>query len=251
MGHILTSEFKSSVCNLRFMCGVLLIFIAALIIGHPYAKQLLDTGYSAEGIGWLSAYTYCVTAGNTLLFIPIAAPLAAGGNAELELRTRFSLFYCSRTGKKPYLFGKIIGAAISGGLMVVIAMLLLLGVCFLQVRAIPAAQGQGTDAAGILLSIILSLLRGFLNGALWALVGSLSAVVTRNRYMAYAVPFIFYYVLSVFQERYYQKLFFLSPRYWAAPGHYGNLFCIGILLACSLIAAFLFMWTGKRRLAHA
>lgn len=250
MGHILTSEFKSSVCNLRFICGVLLIFISALIIGQPYAKHLLETGYSPEGIGWLSAYTYCVTAGNALLFIPIAAPLGAGQNAELELRTRFSLFYCSRTGKKPYLFGKVMGAAISGGLMAVISMVLLLAVCFLEVRNMPAAQGHGTGAAGILLSIILSLLRGFLNGALWGLAGSLSAVVTRNRYMAYAVPFIFYYVLTVFQERYYQTLFFLSPRYWAAPGHYGNLLCIGILLACSVIAAFLFMWTGKRRLDH-
>lgn len=251
MRYILTSEFKSSVFNFRFLSGVFLVFISALIVGQPYAGQLLKMGYSAEGIGWLSVYTYCVTAGNALLFIPIAAPLAAGGNAELELRSRFSLFYCSRTGKKPYLYGKVIGAFVSGGLVVVIAMLLLLGVCFFEVRNIPAVQGQGKDAAGILLSIILSLLRGFLNGALWALVGTLSAIVTRNRYMAYAVPFIFYYVLTVFQERYYQTLFFLSPRYWAAPGHYGNLFCIGILLACSLIAAFFFMWTGKRRLTHA
>lgn len=74
-----------------------------------------------------------------------------------------------------------------------------------------------------------SFLRLFLNGAFWALIGGTSAVITKNRYMSYAVPFILYYVLTVFQERYYQKAFFLSPRYWAASIYYNDIFCIAIL----------------------
>src|SRR5699024_12725668 len=50
------------------------------------------------------------------------------------------------------------------------------------------------------------------NGALWALAGSTAAVLTRNHYLGYAVPFILYYVLTVFQERYYDKFYILSPR---------------------------------------
>lgn len=185
------------------------------------------------------------------MFIPIAAPFAAGGNAELELRSRFSLFYCSRTGKKSYIWGKTFGAAVSGGLMVCLAMLLVLGATVLWVRKVPLMEGAEVHVSKMVLAMILSLIRGFLNGAFWAVAGSLSAVITRNRYLAYAVPFILYYVLTIFQERYYQKLFFLSPRYWAAPVYYSNFFCIGILLVCTLAAAFLLMWAMKRRLDHA
>lgn len=96
----------------------------------------------------------------------------------------------------------------------------------------------------------LSFLCGFLNGALWSLVGGFSAVVTRNRYLAYAVPFILYYVLSVFQERYYQSLFFLSPRYWAVPVYYSPVFCIVMLLSLCILVCFLFMKAVKRRLAY-
>ena len=79
----------------------------------------------------------------------------------------------------------------------------------------------------------------------------MAAVLTRNHYLAYAMPFVLYYVLTLFQSRYYPELYFLSPRYWAAPGYYGNLFCITVLsglcigCACGLILAV------KRRLDYA
>ena len=80
-------------------------------------------------------------------------------------------------------------------------------------------------------------IRLFLNGALWSLCGSLTAVLTKNKYLSCAVPFILYYVLTVFQERYYRNYFFLSPKQWASPAYYGNGFCLlALLLISSLLA---------------
>lgn len=81
--------------------------------------------------------------------------------------------------------------------------------------------------------------------------GGTSAVITKNRYMSYAVPFILYYVLTVFQERYYQKAFFLSPRYWAASIYYNDIFCIAILAVGSFLTALIFMCAIERRLRYA
>ena len=93
---------------------------------------------------------------------------------------------------------------------------------------IPDLSGQET-LRGII-PLIPAFLCGFLNGAFWALAGSAAAVLTRNHYLGYAVPFILYYVLTVFQERYYAKLYALSPRQWAYPSYFGAGFCAGILI---------------------
>lgn len=251
MKHVIATELKSSVWNLRFIFGILLIVVSSLIAAQAPVQSLIQSGTSAEGAGWYVAFQYCTTGVSALLFIPIAVTFAAGCEAQEELRTRFALFSCSRVGWKPYLLGKTAGAIISGGLMVCIGMVIILAVVIPWAGHIPAVQGHEATAGSMAVDLVLALFRGFLNGALWSLVGSLAAVVTRNRYMAYAVPFIVYYVLTVFQERYYRKLFFLSPRYWASPSYYSNAFCIGILLVLCILTGLLLMGAVKRRLEYA
>lgn len=251
MKNVITTEVKSGVCNLRFLLGVFLIVLVALVSEGAMLKKIADMGGSPEGPGWSVAYTYCTNSINTFLFIPIAVAFSAGENAQEELRTRFSMFSYIRTGKKKYLLGKAAGLLISGGFMICLAMGILLAVSVIGFGRYPSLERAGVDTARLYAEAAVSFPRLFLNGAFWALVGGMAAVVTKNRYMAYAVPFILYYVLTVFQERYYQELFFLSPRYWASPIYYGNLFCIGVLFTGTLLMAFLFMWAIKRRLEHA
>lgn len=251
MKHAIITEIKSCVCNFRFLVGVVLIIAVALVSDGSMLQKLASSDTSPEGPGWYVAYSYCMNSINALLFIPIAVTFAGGENAEEELRTRFSLLSYIRTGKKQYLAGKAMGLIVSGALMVFFAMTIMLLISIIGFAHIPAMTPEYTDVSYIVSKTILSFPRLCLNGALWALTGGLAAVVTKNRYMAYAVPFILYYVLTVFQERYYQSLFFLSPRYWAASIYYGDFFCITVLFAGSLLMAFLFMWAIKRRLDHA
>ena len=248
MRHIIAVEFKNSVWDVRFFAGVLLILAAALISEQLYLQFLIDAGGSQEGPGWFLAYSFCSNGTNTLLFVPIAVTFAAGGDAEMEVRSRFALFSCVRSGKKKYLVGKAAGLILSGGFMLCFAMLLMLGISCIGFGQFPILSDHGPAFSELLLKV---LVRGFLNGALWAMVGGLAAVVTRNRYLAYAVPFILYYVLSVFQERYYRALFFLNPRYWMAPVYYSDLFCIVALLILCVFTGLLFMWALKRRLDYA
>lgn len=249
MRHVMAVEIKTGIWNLRFLCGVLVIFTAALITGRPHIRYLIESGGSAEGPGWFVAYLYCSNAFNTLLFIPIAVTFAAGGNAESELRSRYALFCCIRSGRKAYLIGKAAELIVTGGLMVCLAFGMVLAVACMWVENLPMIGENAMKPAIFLSDTGLRLLCSFLNGALWALVGGFAAVVTRNRYLAYAVPFILYYVLTMFQERYYQAMFFLSPRYWAAPIYYRPFFCIALLSVLCILVSILFMKAVKRRLA--
>ena len=251
MRHVLATDIKSNIRSVRFILGILLIASAALISEHEMLQKIIDAGGSAEGPGWFVAYSYCMNSVHMLLFVPIAVAFAGGENTEAELHSRFYLFSYIRSGRKQYLTGKAAGLLVSGGLTAFFAMAFLLVICILRFGQYPSLIDGNYDIAVLAGRTAISFLRLFLNGAFWALVGGLAAVITKNRYMSYAVPFILYYVLTVFQERYYQKTFFLSPRYWAASIYYNDIFCITVLAAGSFLTALIFMFAIERRLRYA
>lgn len=251
MKRIIGREIRNDIVNIRFLFGIILIVIVTLVSEGAMLTKVANSYQAAEGPGWFMGYSYCMNGINTLLFIPIAVALPAGEHAEAELRSRFYIFSYTRSGKKEYVLSKAAGLLISGGLMTFLAMAFLLTVSIIRFGHIPALHPEEFTAWDLYVKTLLSFPRIFLNGALWALVGGLASVISKNRYMAYAVPFVLYYVLTTFQERYYQKLFFLSPRYWATTLCYGDFFCIGVLLAGVLLMAFFFMLAIRRRLEHA
>lgn len=250
MGNILKLEMQSCLWNKRFWSGVLLIVCAAVLAPREELKQLLEMGYSPEGPGWYAAFQFYVNDDAALMFIPLAVPLAAGSEAEEELRSRFAMFVSIRSGKKEYFAGKLFAMIISGGLMVCAAMLILLTAAGIGFHHVIWMEGIDHKAAAVMWEMLLYFLRGFLNGALWTMTGGAAALIMRNSYMAYAVPFVLYYVLFVFQERYWQNLFFLNPRYWASSLYYSSPVCIGILLVLSVCMAIVFCIALKRRVEH-
>ena len=229
MRNVLATDIKNNIRSIRFILGIFLIVSATLMSEHEMLQKIINAGGSAEGPGWFVAYTYCMNSVNMLLFVPIAVAFAGGENTEAELHSRFFLFSYIRSGRKQYLVGKAAGLLVSGGLTAFLAMVFLLVICILRFGQYPSLIDGNYEMAVLVGRTAVSFLRLFLNGAFWALIGGTSAVITKNRYMSYAVPFILYYVLTVFQERYYQKAFFLSPRYWAASIYYNDIFCIAIL----------------------
>lgn len=249
--YVFAAELKNDILNVRFFMGALLILTAALLSEQVHLEFLIDAGGSQEGPGWFLAYSFCSNGPHTLLFVPIAVSFAAGGEAEKELHSRFALFSCVRTGKKQYILGKMAGFIFSGGLMLCTAMLLMLGISCIVFGDIPVLSENGPAFFELLLKVLASFLRGFLNGALWAMAGGFAAVTARNCYLGYAVPFILYYVLSVFQERYYRDYLFLNPRYWMAPVYYSDLFCIVVLLTLCVLIGYLLIRALKRRLDDA
>lgn len=240
------TEIRASVFQLRFLTGTILLVMIFLAKAFPYRAWLVESGGSLEGTPWIAVFLYSISSDTALLFLPLTVPLAAAGKAQEELKSRYVLFLTARAGKKRYLAGKIYGAALSGGTMVIAAMVILIAILIPWCADIPdLSTPMAMQSVKILFP---GMGCGFLNGAFWALAGSAAAVITRNSYLGYALPFILYYVLTVFQERYYRNLFFLSPRQWAYPSRYGAGVCAGILLVLGAAAALLLGKVMERRL---
>lgn len=241
-------EVKNSICNWRFWIGSLIIVCVAIIATRDQIQQLLTLGQSQEGPGWFVIFQFFANHPSTLMFISLLSPFALGAEAEEELRSRFALFACVRSGRKRYFAGKIFALLFSGGFMICVVMLFFLIIAGVGFHDIiwPGETDQRIQTFYITLFFYFT--RGFLNGAFWALIGGLAAIVARNCYMAYAVPFVLYYVLSVFQERYYRSLLYLNPKYWATPLYYGDLPGIGILLILLQTTAIVFGVVMKKRL---
>ena len=240
------TEILASVFQLRFLTGTILLVMIFLAKAFPYRAWLVESGGSLEGTPWIAVFLYSISSDTALLFLPLTVPLAAAGKAQEELKSRYVLFLTARAGKKRYLAGKIYGAALSGGTMVIAAMVILIAILIPWCADIPdLSTPMAMQSVKILFP---GMVCGFLNGAFWALAGSAAAVITRNSYLGYALPFILYYVLTVFQERYYRNLFFLSTRQWAYPSRYGAGVCAGILLVLGAAAALLLGKVMERRL---
>lgn len=247
MKRIIKIEFKDGILNGRFWAAVLLLLGGAVAAGQPFIRQLYEMGSAAGENVWYEVYTYCISAENWLLLVPLAAGFAEGGKTEAELRYRYSMFYMNRVGRKRYLTGKIFYSVFAGGFVVSVVCAVLPFVMFFWMKTFFPGMNGGEISFSVAIGMVISIVRMFFNGAFWAMVGSMISVIARNRYLTYAVPFILYYVLTSFQERYYSNLFFMSPRFWAAPVYYGNLFCVGILVLLNAAAGIMLIIAIRRR----
>ncbi|MDO4339075.1 MAG: ABC transporter permease [Eubacteriales bacterium] len=240
-------DVKNSICNWRLFAGILVLFCTALFSAQDQVKQLLTVRFS-EVPGWFSAFCFFADHPNTLMVIPIAAPFVFAAEIEEDFRSRYVLFVCARIDRRQYYTGKILGLMFSGGFVVCGAMLLLLFTACLGFDQVTWIQENGEGMLIFYGRFILYLVCGFLNGALWALIGGLAALASHSIYAAYAFPFVLYYVLSIFQERYYGSALFLSPRYWATPFSSLGIGSIGILLLLFSAVAAAFVFVIKKRL---
>ena len=89
------------------------------------------------------------------------------------------------------------------------------------------------------------------SGALWSSIGLLLGTITGSKYMAYASPFVLYYVLIILHERYLPDLFILYPKEWIAPSAHWQFGVTGVLLLVgelTVLAALGFFVAAGRRL---
>ena len=132
------TELCMSLFHFRFFLGMLLLVLVFLAAAYPFRASLIEAGGSKEGPSWIVVFVYSISSDRSLLFLPLAVPLAAAQKAQEELKSRYTIFLISRAGRKNYLIGKAAGAALSGGIMVGAAFGIVLAVCWGWCAAFPA-----------------------------------------------------------------------------------------------------------------
>ena len=129
----------------------------------------------------------------------------------------------------------------------VIGILLAWGASALLFLPMEKVAEASSEASAILLKTCVLL---FLNGGLWAVVGMTMSTIMESKYIAYASPFIVYYLLVILYERYFPNAWLLYPKNWIDPEiwPYEAGSAAEFLLELTLLCGLVFYIRGKRRL---
>ena len=184
-----------------------------------------------------------------LFAVPILAAIPYTTAFTDDVRSGYLKPYLTRTSVPRYILGKGLGAAISGGLSLVLGIVVTLGLFMLVFSPVEVYGEWAVPSRAD--EILLRLLLFFFSGALWASVGLLCSSLTQNVYLAYAAPFIFYYVLIILQERYFRTTFMLNPKnYLTMQGAWpmGGKSAVLTMAAIVLILQLIFYLTAQKEL---
>ena len=253
MNHSMTfSDIKRAIFGKGFLIGVagmILVIILSQIeslVTAARGGQLLSNGYHAQFI------MEALSSDWVTLAIPILCALPFTTAFVDDIKSGFIKQYLPRSGTEPYIKGKLIACGLSGGLTLFLGILLAYVIAALVFTPMELAMGEGETAQPYLAQVLMIAATLFFSGAFWSLTGFTLASLTMNRYMAYASPFILYYVLIILHERYFEKLYVLYPKEWLFPSDAWVLGSWGvILLLLELIAvmSMVFTTSARRRLA--
>lgn len=219
MFSVIRSDLRRAILSRRFLIGLLGM---VAIIAFASIENILKT--FANGSQPLAGYhTQLVldmlTSDAVALATPIICALPFTPAFVEDMQSGFIKQFLPRSGVKSYICGKLIACALSGGLVLAvgIALAALLSTAIFLPLETPF-QGLLPDAD---LPVLLEKIGiFFLSGMFWSLLGFTLASITRSRYIAYASPFILYYVLIILCERYFGSLYYLYPREWLNPSHF-------------------------------
>lgn len=180
-------------------------------------------------------------------FIPILAVLSYTASYIDDLKNRFARFILIRTNYGTYLVSRILVCFLSGGLVIATGTLLAWGASVLLFLPMEKATEAPSDSATLLLKTCVLL---FLNGGLWAVLGMTVSTIMESKYIAYASPFIVYYLLVILYERYFPNAWLLYPKNWLNPEiwPYGVGSAALFLLELTFLCGLVFYVRGKRRL---
>lgn len=180
-------------------------------------------------------------------FIPIFAVLPFTANYIDDVKSKFARFFLIRTNYTTYLISNIQVCFLSGGLVIAAGSLLAWGTAALLFLPIEEATETPSEATTLFLKTCGLL---FLNGGLWAVIGMAMSTIMESKYIAYASPFIVYYLLVILYERYCPDAWLLYPKNWLNPEiwPYGIGSAALFLLELTSLCGLVFYVRGRRRL---
>ena len=226
---------------------VAVIFLSSIqgIVTAFRATELLSFGYHHSFV------MDALTSDGMTLALPGLSALPFTTAFLDDVKSGFLKEYLPRTTITGYIIGRTLGCLLSGALALCLGVFLAYGLAALLFLPLEAAPTDPGAVLKLLLDLLERLALMACSGALWAAVGLLLGTVTGSKCMAYASPFVLYYVLIILHERYLPELFILYPKEWIAPSAHWQFGVTGVLLLVgelTILAALGFFVVAGRRL---
>lgn len=232
----------------HFLAGIIaVVMILGISLAEPFVKLIRD--FKLQPNGYLdSIFITSLSSDIFTSFVPIIATLPYGGNFIDGVKSKFVRFYIVRSGYTKYLLSRIFSCFLLGGIVIDIGVVIAYLFCALLILPIELAASEECVLCSKLISHLLTL---YLSGGFWALFGMAMSTVMESKYIAYASPFVMYYLLVILHERYFPDLYLIYPKEWMNPSldwPWGGLGMSFIVFELSTLMGIIFFVRGKRRL---
>ena len=253
MGHIIKAEARQAVRSWRLFAAALAFGFLLFLSG---TEAILTAARSEDALafGFHGQLVYNALSSDTvLLALPILCALPYGAAYIEDIKTGSIKLYISRSSRRGYVLGKLAGSLLSGGLVPVLGSLAAYAVSALVFAPMEAPPAEDAEAVTYFWDVLAACGRFFLSGGFWAFLGMTLSSQMESRYIAYASPFVFYYLLVILRQRYFTALYVLDPEGWLWPGAewvYGAWSAAVVVTELIIITALLFAAAVKRRIAE-
>lgn len=231
----------------KFYLSALSVLVL-VYLGSTEALLRAVQGRAFLPAGFHNIFLHQALASETVVsFLPILAILPFSGTYVDDLKSKFARFYLIRIDYSSYLWSRIAVCFLCGGGVIFAGCLLSWGLSALLFLPVEQAAEGGAMAAA---SIWPTLALFFLTGGAWAVAGMAMSSLMESKYIAYASPFVIYYILVILCERYFPDVFLLYPPNWTNPEvwPHGAWDAAISLIALTLIFSILFVIRAGRRL---
>jgi hypothetical protein len=250
MKNTVISNIKEAICGRNFLISSLLFFVLILLSQSEMLMEAFREGSLLPGGFHSKLVLSALNSDMIILSLPLLCTLPMTAAFIEDMKSGFIKVYLSRTTVKGYILGKIIGCALSGGMVFTVGIYSAYGFSALIFSPMETASQIG-EITSPFVAISEQTLLFFFSGAFWSVLGMTLASLTYSKYMAYASPFVIFYVLIILYERYFDNLYVLYPREWLNPSSqwmFGNIGVTLLLLELTIITAFSFAYIAKRRI---
>ena len=200
---------------LSLFATVLALYLSAGTQTYQFLMSLreLAEGYSLVEYFYLDAaslLTGAMQGDFGLLTLPALSALPYGAQALMELKSGALRPVVFRTGRRSWIAGKLLACMASGMVLQGLATVALLGVLHGMTRAI----GGIALPPGNMEAVWAMLLRRMLCGGLWAVIGSIIALLTETSAAASIAPLCLCYALMMVGTRFFPAFTAMNPMNW-------------------------------------
>lgn len=182
-----------------------------------------------------------------LSLIPVLSVIPFSGVYVDDLKSKFARFFLIRCSYSDYLISRILIAFFCSGGCIAFGGLTAWSISALLFMPMELA---GETNMLVISTVVQKLILMFCGGGLWAVLGLSMSTLMESKYIAYASPFVIYYLLVILCERYFPDAFLLYPPNWTNPEvwPYGAWGAAIFLIELTLVFSMLFVIRAGRRL---
>ncbi|HEY4032899.1 MAG TPA: hypothetical protein VGL94_02930 [Ktedonobacteraceae bacterium] len=253
MIYTMRSDIRRAILSKGFLAGVIgIVAVIALTsvtgILKTFANSpLLPSSYHALIV------VNALPSDPVVLAMPIICTLPFTPAFVDDMQSGFIKQFLPRTGINAYIWGKLAACAIAGGFVLFSGIVLTYVLSTLVFMPLETTFTEGGVVGTSFMLLLGKAAVFFFSGMFWSLVGLTVAGVTQSKYMAYASPFIFYYILIILYERYFGTFYYLYPKEWLNPSQIwgqGNWGLILFLTLLTLAISVVFTIFARRKLGN-